>query len=93
MPGAGNAFLGGLSAGLRLSNGSVREGTHAIVTLSCILTLHSAVLYATISAGYIIQQLGLPHVEYTGSETVELWNGDEPKDRLMLLKRRCAGSK
>ncbi|KAG8691794.1 hypothetical protein FRC11_009559 [Ceratobasidium sp. 423] len=75
--GAGNAFLGGLSAGLYLSNGDVRE----------------AVLYATISAGYTIQQLGLPRVEYQGSETVGLWNGDRPKERLALLRRRCADSK
>ncbi|CAE7068734.1 unnamed protein product [Rhizoctonia solani] len=75
--GAGNAFLGGLSAGLRLSNGNVYE----------------AVLYATVSAGYTIEQLGLPRVEYQGEEGVELWNGDRPEDRLALLKSRCEDSK
>ncbi|CAE6526876.1 unnamed protein product [Rhizoctonia solani] len=75
--GAGNAFLGGLSAGLYLSNGDVRE----------------AMLYATVSAGYTIQQLGLPRVDYMGTEAVELWNGDRPEERLALLKRRCADSK
>ncbi|CAE6539385.1 unnamed protein product [Rhizoctonia solani] len=75
--GAGNAFLGGLSAGLHLSNGNVRE----------------AVLYATISAGYTIQQLGLPQVEYEGADRTELWNGDRPKERLGLFKRRCADLK
>ncbi|CAE6522159.1 unnamed protein product [Rhizoctonia solani] len=74
--GAGNAFLGGLSAGLYLSNGDVRE----------------AILYATVSAAYTIQQLGLPRVEYTDPEMIELWNGDRPQERLVLLRRRCAGS-
>ncbi|KAJ1311012.1 hypothetical protein OPQ81_009518 [Rhizoctonia solani] len=72
--GAGNAFLGGLSAGLHLSNGNVRE----------------AILYATISAGYTIQQLGLPHLEYKNPGAIEFWNGDRPQDRLALLRRRCA---
>ncbi|CEL58137.1 putative protein C16C9,01c OS=Schizosaccharomyces pombe (strain 972 / ATCC 24843) GN=SPAC16C9.01c PE=4 SV=1 [Rhizoctonia solani AG-1 IB] len=72
--GAGNAFLGGLSAGLYLANGDVRE----------------AMFYATISAGCTIQQVGLPHLEYTVVDKEELWNGDRPRDRLELLKRRCA---
>ncbi|KAF8760820.1 pfkB family carbohydrate kinase [Rhizoctonia solani] len=77
VPGAGNAFLGGLSAGLSLTNGDVRE----------------AILYATVSAGYTIQQLGLPRVEYKDSGTVELWNGDRPKERLAFLRYRCADLK
>ncbi|KAF8708180.1 pfkB family carbohydrate kinase, partial [Rhizoctonia solani] len=77
VPGAGNAFLGGLSAGLSLTNRDVRE----------------AILYATVSAGYTIQQLGLPRVEYKDSGTVELWNGDRPKERLAFLRYRCADLK
>jgi hypothetical protein len=46
--------------------------------------------YATISAGCTIQQVGLPHLEYTVVDKEELWNGDRPRDRLELLKRRCA---
>ena len=93
--GAGNAFLGGLSAGLYLSSGNVHEGKVTGVTISHArtLTVHSAMLYATVSAGYTIQQLGLPRVEYKGPERVELWNGDRPEDRLTLLRRRCADSK
>ncbi|KAH7344550.1 Ribokinase-like protein [Rhizoctonia solani] len=75
--GAGNAFLGGLSAGLYLSNGNVRE----------------AILYATVSAGYTIQQLGLPQVEYQGPEITELWNGDRPEERLGIMRRRCENLK
>ncbi|KAG8700081.1 hypothetical protein FRC09_006180 [Ceratobasidium sp. 395] len=74
--GAGNSFLGGLSAGLLLANGDVRE----------------AVMYATTSAGYTIQQTGLPKVEYKrdqiSGQTTELWNGDSPQDRLTILRNR-----
>ncbi|KAG8795133.1 hypothetical protein FRC12_017635 [Ceratobasidium sp. 428] len=74
--GAGNSFLGGLSAGLLLANGNMREAT----------------MYATVSAGYTIQQTGLPKVEYerdqTSGKTTELWNGDLPQDRLAVLRNR-----
>ncbi|KAG9124935.1 hypothetical protein FRC07_009627 [Ceratobasidium sp. 392] len=74
--GAGNSFLGGLSAGLLLANGNVQE----------------AAMYATVSAGYIIQQTGPPRVEYKhdqlSGETAELWNGDLPHDRLATLRNR-----
>ncbi|QRV91255.1 PfkB family carbohydrate kinase [Ceratobasidium sp. AG-Ba] len=76
--GAGNSFLGGLSAGLLLAGGNVQE----------------AVLYATVSAGYTIEQTGLPKIEYKRDEgsgkTIELWNGDLPQDRLTRLKSRLA---
>jgi hypothetical protein len=54
-----------------------------------------AVLYATVSAGYTIQQRGLPQIEYkrsSSTDTMELWNGDLPGDRLERLKRRCTMS-
>ncbi|KAG9124934.1 hypothetical protein FRC07_009626 [Ceratobasidium sp. 392] len=74
--GAGNSFLGGLSAGLLLASGNVRE----------------AAMYATVSAGYTIQQSGPPRVEYkrdkSSGEITELWNGDLPRDRLANLRNR-----
>jgi hypothetical protein len=49
-------------------------------------------MYASVSAGYTIQQTGLPRVEYkhdmSSGETIELWNGDSPQDRLARLKSR-----
>ncbi|KAL5488120.1 hypothetical protein ACEPAI_6228 [Sanghuangporus weigelae] len=47
--GAGNSFLGGLSAGLLLTNGDVME----------------AVKYAAVSASFTIEQLGLPRLTKT----------------------------
>lgn len=73
--GAGNSFLGGLSAGLLLENGDV----------------YKAVLYATVSASFIIEQEGLPMLtRKVGDDglTVELWNGDTPWRRLEDLRSR-----
>ncbi|KAF8164977.1 Ribokinase-like protein [Crassisporium funariophilum] len=51
--GAGNSFLGGLAAGMMLSNGDVYE----------------AALHATVSASYTIEQEGLPRMSSTAIET------------------------
>ncbi|KAH9853707.1 Ribokinase-like protein [Lenzites betulinus] len=78
--GAGNSFLGGLAAGLVLSNGDVREAT----------------LYATISASFTIEQEGLPRLRHEtaeGSKQVEHWNGDSPARRLKELQERLAATK
>ncbi|KAJ9127075.1 hypothetical protein QFC24_001309 [Naganishia onofrii] len=47
--GGGNAFLGGLAAGMKLTDGDLRESA----------------LYGTVSASYAIEQDGLPHIETT----------------------------
>ncbi|KAI0370226.1 Ribokinase-like protein [Pilatotrama ljubarskyi] len=78
--GAGNSFLGGLAAGLVLTNGDVREAT----------------LYATVSASFTIEQEGLPRLtDTTGADgqKVEHWNGDLPHRRLRELQDRLAAAK
>ncbi|KAH8106249.1 Ribokinase-like protein [Cristinia sonorae] len=72
--GAGNAFLGGLGAGLHFTKGDPFEAT----------------LYGTISASFVIEQEGLPHLEHNTSrtETGELWNGSKPQKRLESLRKR-----
>ncbi|KAK7695647.1 hypothetical protein QCA50_000283 [Cerrena zonata] len=75
--GAGNAFLGGLAAGLHFTDGDPYE----------------AMLYASVSASFIIEQEGLPSLavsEVTQSETRpgELWNGELPVERLEKLRKR-----
>lgn len=71
--GAGNSFLGGLSAGLAKSGGDVKE----------------AMLYASVSASFTIEQSGLPSVTLTASSPrKELWNGDDPYRRLEDLRSR-----
>ncbi|KAF7331930.1 PfkB domain-containing protein [Mycena kentingensis (nom. inval.)] len=48
--GAGNSFLGGLAAGLKLSGGDIYQAT----------------LYASVSASFIIEQTGLPSLSSMG---------------------------
>lgn len=69
--GAGNSFLGGLAAGLSIENGNVYEAT----------------LYASVSASFTVQQLGLPHLTVS-SDGVEEWNQDSPHRRLEVLRQR-----
>ncbi|KAI9001247.1 Ribokinase-like protein [Trametes punicea] len=78
--GAGNSFLGGLGAGLVLTNGSVWEAT----------------LYATVSASFIIEQEGLPRLTRAtdgSGKQIELWNGDSPQRRLKELQDRLVVEK
>lgn len=71
--GAGNAFLGGLSAGLILSGGD----------------LYQAMYYASVSASFIVEQHGLPTLSSPGLEGEdETWNGDQPRRRLSNLLDR-----
>jgi len=63
--GAGNAFLGGLAAGLALTNEN----------------LYEAMLYATVSASFVIEQQGLPSFSEDS-----LWNNDTPQRRLANLR-------
>jgi len=70
--GAGNSFLGGFAAGLILSHGDILE----------------AVLHGSVSASYIIEQLGLPNMSHTINDSEELWNGDSPRDRLQKIRKQ-----
>ncbi|KAF9076417.1 Ribokinase-like protein [Rhodocollybia butyracea] len=71
--GAGNSFLGGLSAGLHLGNGDVYE----------------AAIYATVSASFVIEQSGLPAITQSDNSSASMqWNHDSPLRRLEVLKNR-----
>ncbi|WVR03315.1 hypothetical protein IAU60_000306 [Kwoniella sp. DSM 27419] len=71
--GGGNAFLGGLCAGLLLTNGDMRLSS----------------IYASTAASFAIQQRGLPTLTTTARG--ELWNGDDPYERLRTVARRVQG--
>lgn len=85
--GAGNAFLGGLGAGLRFTQ-DVCEGIPGLeggptLTLTC----STAVFYASVSASFIIEQEGLPLMEADGG--LRKWNEDSPQRRLSELRHRA----
>ncbi|VDC06889.1 unnamed protein product [Peniophora sp. CBMAI 1063] len=73
--GGGNSFLGGLAAGLKLAKGDV----------------YKAVLYASVSASFVIEQFGLPKLSKRASANddgeTEEWNGDSPHRRLQAYKK------
>lgn len=85
MQGAGNAFLGGLGAGLKFTQ-DIYEGTAVLNSILSPLTHPTAVLYASVSASFVVEQEGLPFTEpESGSRK---WNGDSPQDRLSDLRNR-----
>jgi hypothetical protein len=54
----------------------------------CPLTRPTAVLYASVSASFTIEQEGLPLIE-PGGESWK-WNGDSPQRRLSDLRHRTS---
>ena len=68
--GGGNAFCGGFCAGWVQSGGNV-------VT---------AAMYGNIAASFVIEQFGLPVLEY---DTDEKWNGDTVKERELKYSSVC----
>lgn len=75
--GAGNAFLGGLCAGM------VRFPREEDFQL--------ALFSGSISAAYTIEQFGLPSIDTTG--VVDMWNGSDPEARLEEMKARKVASR
>jgi sugar/nucleoside kinase (ribokinase family) len=71
--GGGNAFCGGFCVGWRESKGD-------FVT---------AAMYGNIAASFVIEQFGLPLLEYT--KDGERWNGDTLEQRMNIYKSLCTG--
>ena len=83
--GAGNAFLGGFCAGLRLPPvDEIRDfGTTNSQNLM-------AALCGTVAASFTIEQFGLPVLSRRGSnEGQELWNDDSVMDRIQHMAGRA----
>lgn len=106
--GAGNAFLGGFVAGLKLTDGNPYE----------------AAFYGCVSASFVVEQYGLPRLTPSPTQSPvgypqslpqddflppaiqnatraqhlraatgrEMWNSDRPQRRLELLRLRAAAS-
>lgn len=73
--GGGNAFLGGLAVGIvRLGQSKIN---HSVVK--------AAALWATVSASFAIEQVGMPTLTRNGRD--ELWNGETCSARLDELER------
>jgi sugar/nucleoside kinase (ribokinase family) len=82
--GAGNAWLGGFTAGLAKlhRNGGERKGwTDEELKL--------AAQMASVSASFVVEQQGLPSLRIDREARVEKWNGEKPASRLALLQSRA----
>ena len=77
--GGGNAWLGGLMAGLLLSDDDMRIGESS-GRVPDTDTVGS--IYGSVAASFTIQQRGLPVFDGT------LWNGDDPQKRLQDMQQR-----
>lgn len=76
--GGGNAFLGGLSAGI--ARDAQEPGFSKFET---------AAVYGNVAASYAIEQVGPPQMLGNDSENgIESWNGSKPLDRLCELIER-----
>jgi sugar/nucleoside kinase (ribokinase family) len=69
--GGGNAFCGGFCAGWSNSEGD----------------FITAAMYGSVAASFIIEQFGLPQLEY--DKNGERWNGDTIERRMNLYKSLC----
>jgi len=69
--GAGNSFLGGLSAGLELVNGDI----------------YGATFYATVSASFVIEQSGLPVLTQDDDSSVQWNNDSPIRRLELLKSR------
>ncbi|ORY24307.1 Ribokinase-like protein [Naematelia encephala] len=70
--GCGNAFMGGLAAAFEKNEN---------------IDVETAIIWGTVSASYTIEQLGPPVLEVCQDGT-ELWNGEDPMNRVESLRRR-----
>ncbi|ORY92659.1 Ribokinase-like protein [Leucosporidium creatinivorum] len=86
--GAGNAFLGGLLASLSLSLSLPSPSPS-----SPSLAEHCE--RASISASFVVEQVGLPTLSLSDSEgggKEERWNGENPEERLRELRSRSTAA-
>ena len=83
--GGGNAYLGALAMGLsRKVDPDFGVLDEALATTlnglqqfdSCARTLLYAAIYASVAAGYVIEQAGMPFLSVSEGRKDELWNGE-----------------
>lgn len=78
--GAGNAYLGGFTAGLALAGTEKADWSTSHVI--------NAARLGSISAALTIEQTGLPNISVSQDGKSELWNGEMVANRLRQLEER-----
>jgi sugar/nucleoside kinase (ribokinase family) len=96
--GAGNSFLGALAQGMvtgdrtpakiiasELAESAIWKGAlEALGKQSYVL---SSLIFATVAAGFVVEQIGVPHLS-TSTDERELWNETEFTERVRLYTQR-----
>ncbi|KAF7597645.1 hypothetical protein BBP40_000123 [Aspergillus hancockii] len=96
--GAGNSFLGALAQGMvtggrspakivgaELAESPAWKG--ALKALGKQSYVLSSLIFATVAAGFVVEQIGVPHLS-TSTDERELWNGTEFTERVRLYTQR-----
>lgn len=95
--GAGNSYLGALAQGMVSGNREPVRAIEAIFAASDKGTLESwgeyryipiALIIATVAAGFVVEQIGVPRRISRSAQGKELWNGSEFIERIRLYTER-----
>lgn len=96
--GAGNSFLGALAQGMvtadrfpaKIVSAELAESAvwkRSLEVLGERSYMLSSLIFATVAAGFVVEQIGVPHLSTTRYEK-ELWNGTEFTERVRLYTQR-----
>ncbi|KAE8148928.1 Ribokinase-like protein [Aspergillus avenaceus] len=100
--GAGNSFLGALAQGMVSAERNPAKTIGSILTESAIWKkameawgeqayVLSSLIFATVAAGFVVEQIGVPHLSTSTDGTnheSEFWNGTEFTERVRLYTER-----
>jgi sugar/nucleoside kinase (ribokinase family) len=97
--GAGNSFLGALAQGLVTAGREPFNIIESILSASRVWresldgwgvrrNLPMALVCATIAAGFVVEQIGVPQISMAGTGGKELWNQSEFTERVRLYTQR-----
>lgn len=96
--GAGNSFLGALTQGMVTAGRTPAKIVHSVLAGSAVWEraletlgkqsyILSSLIFATVAAGFVVEQIGVPHLS-TSTDERELWNGTEFTERVRLYTQR-----
>lgn len=75
--GGGNAFLGGFCVGLLTER---HPGGLTEFEVAC--------MYGSVAASFAIEQVGMPNLSHNATDGKELWNDENPHDRMREFQKR-----
>lgn len=94
--GAGNSYLGALAQGMVTTDREPDRTVQSVLAgcpawneaLTHWQAYLPALVFATVAAGFVVEQIGVPHLQASASR--ELWNGSEFTERVRLYTERLS---